>query len=882
MGVPVRSPCRIRTARGYGNVIMRRSVPEKPTLDGLEEKWSSRWEETGTYHFDRDCPKDRVYSIDTPPPTVSGSLHIGHVYSYTHADIVARYKRMSGMHIFYPVGWDDNGVPTERRVENYYGVRCDPTLPEDPSFEPADQPPKDPVPISRPDFIRLCQRLTAEDEKAFEELWRKVGLSVDWRLQYTTIGPRAQKVSQAAFVRLLTRGQAYSAEAPTLWDVDFQTAVSQAELEDRDIPGQWHRIAFTGADGTPIEIQTTRPELLAACVALVAHPDDSRYADLFGTQATTPLFGASVPIVAHELADPEKGTGMAMICTFGDTTDVTWWRDLGLPIRAIIGRNGRLVPIRWGEPGWECANPAKAQSAYDRIAGKAANGARIQVVEMLSQEGALLEDPRPISHAVKFYEKGRRPLEIVTSRQWFLRVLDHRESLLARGSEINWHPPFMRHRFDSWVEGLASDWNISRQRYFGVPFPIWYPLDQDGNPDYANPIVAPEESLPVDPSTDVPTGYQENQRGAPGGFIGDPDVLDTWATSSLTPQIAGDWLDDPELFAKVFPMDLRPQGQDIIRTWLFYTVVRSDLEHQNLPWSHTQISGFIVDPDRKKMSKSKGNVITPAALLDEHGTDAIRYWAASGRPGMDTVADAGQMKVGRRLAIKLLNASRFALLQSGDTADIEDPTGDASVPPGGFEALDKAMLAKLAWTVGEATAAMEAYDYTKALERTEAFFWSFCDDYLELVKRRAYGEGGAHAIQARDSARAALLIALSAICRLFAPIVPFVTEEIWSWWHEGSVHTAPWPDAGEIRAAAGADASPTALEVASEVLGQIRRAKTEARKSMRAPVRSVHVADTQERLAALALAAGDLSDAGLIEELTTELGEASVMVHLAD
>ena len=836
---------------------MSPTVPEKPSLEGLERKWGERWEAEGTYRFDRRATRDRIYSIDTPPPTVSGSLHVGHVFSYTHTDTVARFQRMRGREVFYPMGWDDNGLPTERRVQNYFGVRCDPHLPYDPAFEPPAEPAREAVSISRPNFVELCTRLTAEDEQAFENLWRHLGLSVDWTMTYTTIGKEAQRVSQRAFLRLLARDLAYHAEAPTLWDVDFQTAVAQAELEDRETEGAYHRLRFGGPHG-PIEIDTTRPELVPACVALVAHPDDARFQPLFGSEATTPLWSARVSILPHRLADPDKGTGTAMICTFGDVTDVVWWRELGLPVRTIVGRDGRIQD----EPPPGLPDDGRL---WGEIRGRRMGAARQRVVELLRESGELIGEPRPIRHPVKFYEKGAHPLEIVTSRQWFIRTLDHREEFLERGRALRWHPPYMRARYESWVNGLNSDWLISRQRFFGVPFPVWYPLREDGSVDH-NRLLLPDESrLPVDPSTDVPDGYSPEQRGRPGGFSEDPDVMDTWATSSLTPQIAGRWEDDPDLFGRVFPMDLRPQAHEIIRTWLFATVVRSHYEHGSLPWSDAAISGWVLDPDRKKMTKSKGNVVTPIGLLEQYGSDALRYWAASGRPGVDTAFDEGQMKVGRRLAIKLLNASKFVLSRlSGGAAG-----GTVTAP------LDLAMVAGLGTLIDDSSAAFEGYDYARALERTESFFWNFCDDYLELVKSRAYGS---HGEAEAASANAALTVALSVLLRLFAPVLPFVTEEVWSWWQEGSIHRAPWPSRAELPDQEG---DPLVLETAAAVLSEVRKAKTAAQASMRAEVRRAVVWDTAPRAAALSRAAADLREAGRIADLSLEEGAAfSVEVEL--
>ena len=418
-------------------------------LDGLEAVWSVRWEADQVYRFDRSRPRTEVYSIDTPPPTVSGSLHVGHVFSFTHTDIVARYQRMTGKAVFYPIGWDDNGLPTERRVQNVYGVRCDPSLPYDPDFAPPEKPGKTEVPVSRRNFIELCERLTAVDERAFEELWRRVGLSVDWSLLYTTISDDSRRVSQRAFLRNLGRGEAYRAEAPTLWDVTFQTAVAQAELEDREYAGAFHRISFRAPDGSPVWVETTRPELLPACVALVAHPDDARYPELFGATVRTPVFGVEVPVYPHPLAEPDKGSGIAMVCTFGDLTDVTWWRELDLPTRAIIGRNGRLLA--------DAAGRGAGRRRTRELAGKTVFSARARMVELLRESGDLDGEPRPVTRPVKFYERGDKPLEIVTSGQWYIRNGGRdsriRSELLERGRELSWHPPHMRVRYENWVAG---------------------------------------------------------------------------------------------------------------------------------------------------------------------------------------------------------------------------------------------------------------------------------------------------------------------------------------------------------------------------------------------------------------------------------------------
>ena len=832
------------------------ALPDKPTIDGLESIWLERWDADDTYRFARDTTRGDVFSIDTPPPTVSGSLHIGHVFSYTHADVVARYQRMRGKNVFYPMGWDDNGLPTERRVENYFGVRCDPSLPYDPGFTPPEAPSSQKVSISRKNFVELCHFLTAEDEVAFKNLWRHLGISIDWSLEYSTISAHAQAVSQRGFLEMLERGEVYSSVAPTLWDVDFRTAVSQAELEDRERPGNYHRVGFATADGgSLIEIETTRPEMLASCVALVAHPDDERYQQLFGSNVVTPLFQVEVPIVAHELADPDKGSGVAMICTFGDTTDVVWWRELRLPTRALIGRDGRFLPVEFGSDGWPSRDVAAATELYTQIEGRTVNQVRAVIVDALRASGDLIGDLRPITHPVKFYEKGERPLEIVTSRQWFVRTLEHRDELLARGEQLQWHPDFMRHRYRTWVEGLNVDWNISRQRYFGVPFPAWYPTDENGEIDFDHPIVPDVADLPVDPSSDTPAGYDESRRNQPNGFVGDPDVMDTWATSSLSPQIAGHWGTD--LFDEVFPMDLRPQAHEIIRTWLFSTVVRSHFQHHSLPFANVLISGWVLDPDRKKMSKSVGNVVTPMPLIDQHGADALRYWAASGRPGTDTAIDESQMKIGRRLAVKMLNASKFVL---GRLEGAPIPAPQEITAP-----IDQDLVAQLAQLIDEATSSFEEFDYARALERTESFFWRFCDDYVELVKMRAYGDVGDAATR---SARATLALALSVLQRLLAPVQPFVTDEVWHWWHEGSVHVAAWPSRDELCDVAAVPAGSTFTPVA-QVLEAIRREKSTAKVSQRAEVERCTLRGPAAFITSVLSGADDLQAAGGVRELVT-------------
>ncbi|MEV7637144.1 valine--tRNA ligase [Pseudarthrobacter enclensis] len=842
------------------------NVPDKPALEGLEAALTQRWLSEGTYRFNPDTTREQVYSIDTPPPTASGSLHVGHMFSFTQTDVQARYMRMTGKNVFYPMGWDDNGLPTERRVQNYYGVRCDPAIPYNADYRPPAQPAKnqrDFDVVSRQNFIELCEELAVEDEKVFENLFQTLGLSVDWNLTYRTIDDTSRAVSQRAFLANLAAGDAYMAEAPTLWDVTFRTAVAQAELEDREVPGAYYRYPFFTEDGGKVFIETTRPELLAACAALVANPDDERYQPLFGKTVRSPLFDVELEVKAHPLAKADKGSGIAMVCTFGDLTDVTWWRELQLPTRAIMGRDGRIIA---DTPEWITTEAGK--EAYAAIAGKTAFSAKEAVVELLDAAGLLDGEPKKITHPVNFFEKGDKPLEVVTSRQWYIRNggrdEDRRERLIGRGQEIDFHPSFMRSRYENWIAGLNGDWLVSRQRFFGVPIPVWYPLDAQGNPDYDNPVLPSDDMLPVDPAADAAPGYGESQRDQPNGFTGDADVLDTWATSSLTPQIVGGWSRDEDLFGKVFPFDLRPQGHDIIRTWLFSSAVRADALQGTAPWKHAAISGWILDPDRKKMSKSKGNVVVPTDVLNQYGSDAVRYWAASARLGADTAYEIAQMKIGRRLAIKLLNASKFVLNLGATENSVV--SGDLSVLT---NQLDRALLAQLAEVVAQSTKAFDNYDYARALQLTETFFWQFTDDYVELIKDRAYGAAG-EAEQA--SILAALATTLDTLLRLFAPFLPFATEEVWSWWRAGSVHRAEWP------AGVAVDGDTTMLATVGTALSGVRKAKSEAKVKQRTEVLSATITAPESLTVQLKAGLSDLKAASNAREINLVVGDGELSV----
>ncbi len=820
-------------------------IPKKYKHTVIEDKWCQKWTELGVYKYDPQKPRQNTFVVDTPPPTVSGSLHVGHVFSYTQTDLMVRYKRMNGMNIFYPMGWDDNGLPTERRVQNIFQIQCDLSKQYESNWKPTpSKKSKRMELVSRPNFIEACHLITKQDEQAFENLYRHLGLSVDWQLKYATINDHCRKTSQLSFMDLYEKGYIYQIESPTMWDVDYRTAVAQAEVEDKEIPGAYYDLIFGVEGGKEFTISTTRPELLAACIAVVAHPDDKRYQNLFEKKAYTPLFYDTVPILPAEHADPEKGTGIMMVCTFGDSNDVEWWKQSKLPLKQIINVDGRLKDLDFSKQPFNSINPEQAQKNYANLAGLKVKKAKNTIAELLKQPGsaynskdiALIGDPKPITHPVKFYEKGDNPLEYITTRQWFVKVLDYKQELLSQGRKIKWYPSHMLTRYEHWVEGLNQDWCISRQRFFGVPFPVWYPVLPNGETDYQNPILPDKQKLPVDPLSDTPDGYTEDMRNQPGGFVGDMDVMDTWATSSLTPQIASNWCDSTNQHASLFPFDIRPQAHEIIRTWAFYTIVKAWMHENKVPWKNIAISGWILDPDRKKMSKSKGNVVTPEDLLTEYSSDAIRYWAGKAKLGTDTAYDETVFKIGRRLATKLFNASRFVFIQVEGRDLSEFKLCDIK------ETLDRAHIEQMKSLLGKTTTAWEKYDYASALHMAEDSFWNFCDHYMELIKNRSYKESDK---PTGKSAIATLLWSIKTYLKLFAPTLPFITEEIWSWKfaeleNAPSIHNTSWPSSKEIEEVPGINCKPY-YDCAVEVLTKIRSFKTEQQKSIKWPVQSLKI-----------------------------------------
>jgi valyl-tRNA synthetase len=722
----------------------------------VEPRLQAIWQQDGIYHFQPAAGKS-VYSIDTPPATVSGHLHLGHVYSYTHPDLIARFKRMRGYTVFYPMGYDDNGLPTERLVEKMSGKRA--------------------MQIGRQAFIENCLKVSEQAEADYQALWTRLGLSIDWRYSYRTIDRSARKISQLSFIELARKGLAYRQKAPAIWCPECQTSIAQAEVDDLDRRSEFVTLRFElveaerGPNGQIhfLPIATTRPELLPACVAIFIHPDDPRYRDLEGEKAIVPLFGQEVPILKDPLADPKKGTGAVMCCTFGDATDVGWWYTHHLPLVEIIGSDGRLT------------------SKAGDYAGLPLEEAR-QRIKLDLASLRFIVDRQPTTQTVRVHERCDTPVEYIIGTQWFIRILDFKEQLLKMGEQVNWHPEHMLSRYRSWVENLNWDWCISRQRYFGVPIPVWYCAS------CGEILLAEENDLPVDPVQDQPGRTCPRCHGAE--FIPEKDVLDTWATSSMSPQIVGNWLGvssetglQPELFGQVFPFSLRPQAHEIIRTWAFYTITKSHFHFDQLPWSDVLISGWgIAGEGMGKISKSRGGgPISPMAMLAQYSADAVRYWAASTSPGKDAIISEEKIQMGAKLITKLWNVARFSerFLEGFQP----QPT------PPSFSLGDRWILSRLQKLVRRTTELFEDYQYAAAKSEMEGFFWrELADNYLEMCKQRLYDE--THPL--REGARFALYQVLLALIQLFAPNLPFVTDEIYqNLFLTGSmpksIHITEWP-----------------------------------------------------------------------------------------
>ena len=866
----------------------------------IEEKYQKQWKEEQTYAYHTSSKKE-TFVIDTPPPTVSGSLHIGHVFSYTQTDILARFHRMTGKNVFYPMGWDDNGLPTEKRVQNLYAVKCDPQRDYDPTFKAEKTNKKKPIyqSISRKNFLELCEKQVLEDELKYKKLWSHIALSVDWKQSYRSIEPYAQNLAQFSFLDLHEQGLVDHRRSPVLWDTQFQTAVAQADIEDRPQQGFYHDIAFTAEGLGEFVISTTRPELLSACVAVAAHPKDDRYKKFFGRQALTPLFYRKVPVIPSLHADPEKGTGILMICTFGDMEDVAFCVKHNLPVLQVIDEEGYFRDLNFDKEPFQSQKAKEADSHYSHLKGLRVKQARKKIVKILKEKKYLKSEPKACDHHVKFYEKGDFPLEILPKRQWYIKILDHKEELLQQGKKIQWHPPSMRKRYEQWVEGLNQDWCISRQRPYGVPFPVWYKVDDQGQADYNQLIlpeiknrfykksalldpfnlrvddylknlVRPDEKIqPIDPLKQSPQGFKENERGQPGGFQADSDVMDTWAISSLTPYINSGWIFCPEKHKKLFPADLRPQAHEIIRTWAFYTIAKAYFHEKSIPWKNIAVSGWVVTPERMKLSKSKSNALAPDSLIKTYSADAVRYWAGKARLGQDTVYDENLFKNGKRLATKIFNAGRFVQIQLEglDFSKKESHLKEITIP------IDQAWIKKLLQVQMQAVNHLQNYNYAGALEIIEKTFWSFCDNYLELVKARVY--------QLKDQAaglsgQRALDYSLYIFLKLLAPYLPYVTEEIWQSRYNkesSSLHSSLWLDENSLKQMEKMldDLSPPnlnnpfLLDKAFFILEQVRSRKSDLNKSLASPLTSLEITADPKDLKEFELYKEDIARASHVD-----------------
>lgn len=765
----------------------------------IEKHLMAHWQEQGVYHFKPESSRP-VFSIDTPPPTVSGHLHLGHVYSYSHADFLARFWRMNGYNVYYPMGYDDNGLPTERLVEKWEKVT-------------AGQ-------IGRPAFIERCLAVSAEAEKAYRQLWQRLGLSIDWRYSYRTIDALSRRTSQWSFVDLYRKGLAYRQQAPTIWCPTCQTAIAQAEVDDLERESIFYTLDFRLENGASLPIATTRPELLPACVAIFIHPDDPRRPELTNQQALVPLFGRRVPILADPAADPTKGTGIVMCCTFGDTADVAWWHTHQLPLIEVISRDGQLLA------------PAGPFTGLSLAAG------RQQIVQALAENGLLLNQ-QATQQSVRTHERCDTPVEFIVTHQWFIRVLPFKDELLAIGEQIEWQPEHFKFRYRQWVENLAWDWCISRQRYFGVTFPVWY-CQQCGQT-----IVADESQLPIDPDSQGP-GWACPHCGSEQ-FSPERDVMDTWATSSLTPQIVGQLLANPTLYDQLFPFTLRPQAHEIIRTWAFYTIVKSYHHWGRLPWRNVAISGWGLAPaGTGKISKSKGNSLqSPMAMIEQYSADAVRYWAASTGLGKDAIIDEQKIEAGARLAKKLWSIARFA---EKFLAGYQPPP----VLPPNLTIADRWLLSAGQKLIGRVSDLFRHYDYATAKSEFEQFFWKgLADNYLEMAKKRLY-EGG----PAGAGAAFTLYHTLQTSLHLLAPIMPYVTEAIYQelFAPAGTIHHGPWPQANPAWLD---EASEQAGNLLVEIASAVRRYKSEANLSLGSDLAQLHLTITDETLLALLPAASD-------------------------
>lgn len=761
----------------------QKKLVDKYDAKTREKFWQNHWNENKIFAWKNDLPKEQTFVIDTPPPTVSGLLHMGHVFSYSQADFVARFQRMSGKDVFYPMGFDDNGLPTERLVEKIIKKKAGVYESEN----------------GHGSFVEKCREVVDEAEKEFEILFNSIALSVDWTQKYQTISPKSQKISQASFLDLHKKGLVEKKFEPVFWDISDRTALAQADLVDKEVEGVMNYVLF-GIEGSNeiIEIMTTRPELLPACVAVMVNPEDERYKHLHGKNAVTPLFGVKVKIIPDDLVQLDKGTGAVMCCTFGDETDIRWWKHHSLELRTIIRHDGKMVnfeklSINRDDFINELASDDFERRYKELIEGKSIKETKRLIVEALkdsplSPSGVkLLYKEEIIKRAVKCAERSGVPIEILVVPQWFIKILDKKELLKEKAAECNWFPEYMKVRIDQWIDGLQWDWCISRQRFFGVAFPVWYSkrVGEEGKI-----LVADVSQLPCDPAIDLPNGYSRDE------VTPETDIMDTWATSSVSPQLSSHGISDEtdlgenERHNKLFPADLRPQAHEIIRSWAFYTLVKSTLHQNSIPWKNLMISGWCLAADKTKMSKSKGNVVTPTALIEEKGSDIVRYWASTSHLGADTAYSEDVFKIGKKLVTKLFNAAKFASMNFDILDEKNKKTDNKNIT----EAADLWILSRLQQVVKSSSDEFNKFEYAKAREHIEEFFWKdFCDNYLEICKVRSYGlkadkiagieftEAEKLVILAKQqSSILALRICLNTLLKLFAPFIPHICDEIYS------------------------------------------------------------------------------------------------------
>lgn len=838
------------------------SFPDKYKHIDAEKKWQEYWSQKKVYAWDKTKSREENFVVDTPPPSVSGILHMGHICSYTQTDFIARYQRMKGMNVFYPMGFDDNGLPTERLVEKEKKVR-------------AHQ-------LPREEFESLCHEVVDKAEKEFEKLFNTVALSVDWTQKYQTISDHSTKISQMSFLDLFDKQSVYRAFEPTIWDPVDGTALAQADLEEKEIPGVMNDVNFTLEDGNELTIATTRPEMIPACVAILYHPNDGRYKHLAGSSAISPVFGVKVPIVADDTVEIEKGTGVVMCCTFGDTTDIEWWKKHKLNTRVIINKYGKLeLKDKLGDSNFPFHQTKFMQEAVERLEGKKIEAARSEMLEILKEAGALVAQ-KDIVKSVKCAERSKAVVEIVITPQWFIKVLDKKNELLEKANQSSWYPGYMKARLESWIEGLNWDWCISRQRYFGVPFPVWYSKRKG---EEGKILLPDKKDLPVNPMVDLPKGYKREE------VEGENDVMDTWATSSITPQINSHAINeefsiDLDRHQKLYPADIRPQAHEIIRTWAFYTIVKSMYHEDSVPWKNLVISGWVLAADKTKMSKSKGNIVTPIGLLEEKSADVVRYWSASSKLGQDIVYSEDMFKIGKKLVNKLWNAAKFVSIHFDDVDIGKIEIGDVK------NVMDKWILSKLYNIIEKSTNEFENFEYSVAKSSVEEFFWRhFCDNYLELVKIRIYDQEK-KSPEGRKSAVTTMALIFDVVLRLFAPFLPYITEELHNilFPGDGSIHSkGSWPKKERVLYD---KASEKTGDIIIQILDSIRKFKAEKEISIKSELSKVTIFSKDDSTKfmdasidlqnVMNISKLEISAGGAEEEnsLTTENGEFVIAIDL--